>query len=115
MSYTLVALIVLIGLVLFLIWKVIQKPEREDNSSANSLLLQHLSDLSKTLDSKLGEGNRNMTDFMNTQSSQSQQLMTTITKQVSDQLLEVVKGVSETRESTKQVFTIAEQLNNLEK
>src|ERR1700733_6967531 len=32
-----------------------------------------------------------------------------------EQLLEVVKGVSETKESTKQVFTIAEQLQNLEK
>src|SRR6185312_12068490 len=35
--------------------------------------------------------------------------------QVSKQLMEVVKGVSETKESTKQVFTIAEQLQNLEK
>src|SRR6185436_15361090 len=34
---------------------------------------------------------------------------------VSQQLTEVVRGVSETRESTKQVFTIAEQLKNLEK
>jgi DNA recombination protein RmuC len=41
--------------------------------------------------------------------------MSTISKQVSDQLVEVVKGVTETRESTKQVFTIAEQLNNLER
>lgn len=34
---------------------------------------------------------------------------------VKQDLLEVVKGVSETKESTKQVFTIAEQLSNLEK
>ena len=31
------------------------------------------------------------------------------------QLVEVTKGVTETKESTKQVFTIAEQLSNLEK
>ncbi len=38
-----------------------------------------------------------------------------LTHAVDQKLLEVVKGVSETRESTKQVFTIAEQLQNLEK
>lgn len=38
-----------------------------------------------------------------------------LTRAVDSKLLEVVKGVSETKESTKQVFTIAEQLQNLEK
>ncbi len=38
-----------------------------------------------------------------------------MTRTVDQKLLEVVRGVSETRESTKQVFTIAEQLQNLEK
>jgi DNA recombination protein RmuC len=52
---------------------------------------------------------------MMTQTDQGRALMATITKQVGDQLIEVVKGVSETRESTKQIFTIAEQLGNLEK
>src|SRR5207302_8491347 len=58
---------------------------------------------------------KSMSEFMNVQSDQSRALMNTITKQVQDQLLEVVKGVTETKESTKQVFTIAEQLQNLEK
>lgn len=34
---------------------------------------------------------------------------------VKHELLEVVRGVSETKESTKQVLTVAEQLNNLER
>ena len=38
-----------------------------------------------------------------------------LTRAVDQKLLEVVRGVSETKESTKQVFTIAEQLQNLEK
>jgi DNA recombination protein RmuC len=38
-----------------------------------------------------------------------------LTRAVDSKLLEVIKGVSATQESTKQVFTIAEQLNNLEK
>ncbi len=114
MSATLIALIILIGLVLFLIWKMGQKPEDTDNKSL-SLLLQQMDNLSRSVDSKLGKGQETMSDFMNTQSDQAQRLMSTITKQISDQLIEVVKGVSETKESTKQVFTIAEQLNNLEK
>src|SRR5689334_4070926 len=38
-----------------------------------------------------------------------------LTRAVDSKLLEVIRGVSQTQESTKQVFTIAEQLNNLEK
>ena len=37
------------------------------------------------------------------------------TRVIDQKLLEVIRGVSETKESTKQVFTIAEQLQNLEK
>lgn len=38
-----------------------------------------------------------------------------LTRAVDSKLLEVVKGVSETKESTRQVLTVAEQLNNLER
>src|SRR3989344_4865079 len=38
-----------------------------------------------------------------------------LTRAVDQKLLEVVRGVSETKESNKQVFTLAEQLQNLEK
>ncbi len=79
------------------------------------MMQQQLHELTRAMDSKLGEGTRTMSDFMSSQSDQARILMSTITKQVSDQLVEVVKGVTETRESTKQVFTIAEQLNNLER
>ncbi|MEK7147886.1 MAG: DNA recombination protein RmuC [Patescibacteria group bacterium] len=92
-----------------------KKASSKEDGEGNRLLLQQLNELSRTLDYKLGEGNKTMHQFMDSQSSQAQKLMSNITKQVSDQLLEVVKGVSETKESTKQVFTIAEQLRNLEK
>ncbi|MDE1924784.1 MAG: DNA recombination protein RmuC [Patescibacteria group bacterium] len=44
-----------------------------------------------------------------------QNQLQSMTQAVDQKLLEVVRGVSATQESTKQVFTIAEQLNNLEK
>jgi DNA recombination protein RmuC len=56
-----------------------------------------------------------MFDSMKTQFDQSQRLINTITDRVSQQLIEVTKGVSETNASTRQIFTIAEQLQNLEK
>ncbi len=44
-----------------------------------------------------------------------QNQMAQFSRDVEARLIEVVKGVSETKESTKQVLTVAEQLNNLEK
>jgi DNA recombination protein RmuC len=79
------------------------------------MLQNQLQDLSRAMESKLGEGTTRMFDSMKTQFDQSQRLMSDITRQVSDQLVEVTRGVTETKESTRQVFTIAEQLNNLEK
>src|SRR3989344_4268543 len=113
MTWILIILALMLILNLWLVFKLTGR--REDKSEGLNLLLSQFNNLSHTLDYKLGEGNKTMHEFMSSQSSQSQKLMSTITKQISDQLIEVVKGVSETKESTKQVFTIAEQLGNLEK
>lgn len=114
MNWIIVALGALFVVNLWLVIKLTMG-KKEDKGDNLNVLLNQFSNLSNTLDQKLGEGNKTMHEFMNSQSSQAQKLMSNITKQVSDQLLEVVKGVSETKESTKQVFTIAEQLKNLEK
>ena len=79
------------------------------------LLQNQLQDLTRSMDSKLSQGSDRMFESMKTQFDQSQRLMSDITNRVSDQLLEVTKGVTETKESTKQVFTIAEQLSSLER
>lgn len=87
----------------------------KDDGQGMLLLQQQLHTLSQTVESKLGEGTDRMFESMRTQFSQSQRLMNDITDQVTRQLVEVTRGVTETKETTKQVFTIAEQLNNLEK
>lgn len=97
----------------FIILKRKEEPKGDDQSMG--LMLNQLNALSQTLDIKLGEGNRSMSDFLHRHTAQTQNLMSEITKQVSGQLMEVVKGVTETKESTKQVFAIAEQLKNLER
>jgi len=85
------------------------------------LLQNQLQDLSRTVEGKLSEGTDRMFHGMQIQSDQSQktisniqQQLDQITNRVTQQLTEVVRGVSETKESTKQVFTIAEQLKSLE-
>jgi len=101
-----------LAVVVFFFWR---SQSAKQDTQGLMLLQNQMQELSRAMDSKLGEGNRSVSQFMHSQTEQGRALMSTITKQISDQLLEVVKGVSETKESTKQVFVIAEQLQNLEK
>lgn len=112
---TVATLVVINAIALFVFARKASLKKEGDTGEGMKLLLAQLNEFSRTVDQKMGEGNKTMHEFINTQSSQAQKLMSTITKQISDQLIEVVKGVSETKESTKQVFTIAEQLRSLEK
>lgn len=113
MEWLIVALLTAnLALVAYLLWsRNGQKPEGQ----SLVMLQQQMQELKGSMEAKLGEGTNRMFDSIRAQSDQSRALMSSITEQVSKQLLEVVKGVSETKESTKQVFTIAEQLRNLEK
>lgn len=121
MEWVIVAL--LAAILAFLVIILLRKPPASQNDTQNLMLLQNqLQELNRSIESKLGEGTNRMFESMRLHSDQSQrtigniqQQIDAITNRVSTQLMEVVKGVSETKESTKQVFTIAEQLQNLEK
>ncbi len=112
---------------MYVVYRLLQ-PKEVKNESAESLLMmqQQLQELSRTMDSRLSETNRTMQEGSRMQFSESQKLMQTISKEVNEQikyiqesvgekLLNVQKGVSEVSESSKQVFSVAEQLQNLEK
>lgn len=99
-----------------------RKPTAQQDTQSLLVLQNQLHQLSQSLENKLGEGTNRMFESIRLHSDQSQktigniqQQIDAITNRVSNQLMEVVRGVSETKESTKQVFTIAEQLQNLEK
>lgn len=92
-----------------------QTPEPKQDTAGLMLIQNLLQDLSRSVDSRLGEGTNRMFEGMRTQFGESQRLATDIRDLVHKQLTEVAKGVAETNASTKQVFTIAEQLSNLEK
>lgn len=122
MEWLIVGLLVAnLALVAYVLWSRQQTAAPQDTQSL-LLIQQQMQELSRGIDAKLGEGTTRMFEGIRLQSDQSQrtigniqQQLDSITNRVSQQLMEVVKGVSETRESTKQVFTIAEQLSNLEK
>ena len=90
-------------------------PVPKEDGQAMMLLQNQLQDLSRAMEVKLGEGTTRMFEGMRTQSEQAERLMSTISKQMSEQLMEVTKEQTKTNEATTRFMTIAEQLANLEK
>lgn len=116
MEIMLVAAVVVLGLgnVALLYFLFVKKPETQKEGEGMLLMQQQLQDLAKTVDRRLGESSERMYDSLKEQSSRSQQLIQDINKQVGEQLQNVVRGVTEVSESSKQVFTVAEQLQELQ-
>ncbi len=106
-----IIIIVLTVTVVFLAVFLLQR--RSSDSSV--MIQQQLQNLQNQLDVKLGETTKQMNDSVKEQFQHSQRLIKEINEQMSRQMSEAVKGVSEVKESSKQVFSIAEQLQNLEK
>ena len=96
-------------------------PEPKEDNGSLLLLQQQLEQLRtamdqqrETIDTRLGESGKQMYESLKEQSSRSQQLIQDINKQVGEQLQNVVRGVTEVGESSKQVFSVAEQLQELQ-
>lgn len=91
-----------------------QKAPQEDGRGM-MLLQNQLQDLSRAMESKLGEGTNRMFESMRTQFGESQRLASDIRDLVAKQLTEVAREQTKTNEATTRFMTIAEQLANLEK
>ena len=92
------------------------KPSKPEGESEGMLLLQQqMSELAKTIDSKMGESRRDMTEAVRTQFSESQKLLREINEQMNKSLIDVAREQTKTNESTTRFMAIAEQLANLEK
>lgn len=112
----LAVLLLLLAILGVLVYVFFLKPEnKKDDSQGMLLLQQQLQELTRTMNDRMGESTKVMHDSVKTQFSESQRLIRDINKEVNEQLLQVVKGVTEVSESSKQVFSVAEQLQNLEK
>ena len=110
-------LLLLLAVLAILVYNSFFKKETKDASGDKSILLlqQQLQTLTETMDRKMSESNKNIQEGSRMQFRESREMMEAINKEVNEQLRNVVKGVTEVSESSKQVFTVAEQLQNLEK
>lgn len=107
-------LLATVGILVYVFF--IKKEEKTEATSDAMLLLQRqLHELTKTMDMRMGENNRAAQEGARMQFRESRELIQEINKEVNEQLRNVVRGVTEVSESSKQVFTIADQLQNLEK
>ena len=113
--YFLIILAVLIGgfVALFLFMRKGAQPK--DETQGMMLLQQQLQKLTDTVDSKLGESQKEMRDSVQNQFSESKKLLSEISEKMKNSLMDVTKEQTKTNEATRQFMTIAEQLSNLEK
>ena len=105
--FVLTVLVVSIGaiIIIFVLFWFLKKLKQNKENDQSLLMLQgQIQHINKTLDEKLSESREEMQKAVHTQFSESQKLIKDITEQV-----------AQVQESNKQVFTIGEQLQNLEK
>lgn len=95
-------LIVLVLVLIFLILKV--SADTKNNLLNTKYLKDELRDTARNIDTKLHQNQRDMGDNVKFQFNKSQELIASITKEL-----------TEVKEGNKQVFNMTEQLSNLEK
>ena len=107
--------ILLIGLLVWLVMEVRSNKKPTEDSQSMQLLMQSMNNLRDNMEEKISGSNRDMSAAVKTQFSESQQLIQRINEQVGQQLTNVTREISETKETNKQVFALAGQLSDLEK
>ncbi len=108
-------LVLLIAVLAFQFFLFIRGTKKSDAPDSLILLQNQLQDLTRSMESKLGEGTNRMFESMRAQFGESQRLATDIRDLVHTQLTEVAKEQMRTNEATLKFMSIAEQLANLEK
>ncbi len=98
-------IVVLLATVLLLLGIILLQSNKKDGSSSesSSMLLQQLNELSKTVDQKMGDANKQVNETLRFQFKDSQDLIKEITKEI-----------TEVKEVGRQTASIAEQLKSLE-
>ena len=95
-------------------WLMKPKEQKPENSEGLILLQKQLQDMTRTMDSRLGETNKAMQEGSRAQFQESRELIQSVNREMNEQLRNVVKGVTEVGESSKQVFAVADQLKELQ-
>ncbi len=108
-----ILLLAILGVLVYVFF--LKKEEKKPEDPTFLLLQQQLHQLTRTMDDRMGETNKAMQEGARTQFRESRELIQEINKEVNEQLRNVVKGVTEVSESSKHIFSVAEQLQSLEK
>jgi len=110
---------IVIGLAVgvFIAWVLFgkKKSSGENENQGMMLLQQQIAELTRSLDHKMTESQKDMRDSVRTQFSESQKLLKDINEQMNKSLVDVAREQTKTNEATRQFMTIAEQLGSLEK
>lgn len=113
-----IAIVLFVLLVLsnafIMFWLLRPKPQKNEASESLMLLQQQLQELSRTVDNRLGETNKAMQEGSRLQFRDSKELMQEISREMNEQIRDVIKNVTEVKESSKQVFQVADQLKELQ-
>ena len=104
---------ILILLALGVVIYLLLRPKTE-KAEGMVLLQQQLQDMTRTMDERLGESNKAMQAGSRAQFKDSKELMQEISREVNEQIRDVIKNVTEVKESSKQVFQVADQLKELQ-
>ncbi|MBU4536584.1 DNA recombination protein RmuC [Patescibacteria group bacterium] len=117
--FIIVFLVLVNGVFLWFIYNLVKKGQENKNEGQNenafSLLQNQMNELNKTLDSKIGESSKLMSESVKTQFGESQKLMNDIANNSQKIIKDVTEKMTEIKETNKQVFGMTEQLQNLEK
>lgn len=87
----------------FVLIALLKKRNPEKPDASMSLLLQHMNNLTQTVDQKLGETTKNMSESMRVQFTESAKL-----------IRDVTEGLTKLDETNKQVVSFADQLQSLQ-
>jgi len=115
LTIVLIVLFVFAAVNAVLLWIFFKKFAAKNQDDNSLIMLQNqLNNLSQSMDKKMGDTTKQMHESVRSQFQESQKLMRDINDQVSKQMNEMTKGVTKTHEASKQIFDIADQLQNLE-
>ncbi len=103
-------LVVVLGIAVVVLAIFALRPKKGAPDDSSRLLLQQMNELTRMVDAKMGETNKQVNDSMRVQFSESQKLVSRFINEIK----EVTEKVARVEETGKQMVGFADQLQNLQ-
>lgn len=113
--------IIIIALVILLVSNVVllimmsRKKDTSKEDRSADMVLKQINEINRTIDTKIGESQKMMSETASSQFDRSQRLIQEIDKKFNEQLTGVAREFTSFNEKTSQIFNITDQLQDLEK